>query len=158
MDKEYFSRQVLAAEASLYRVAKSILHNDEDCADAIQNGILKAYQKRADLRNMKYFKTWLTRIVINECYDIIRHEKKYVSLDEYPGWDAEAVDNAEGESHVMLELMQLNERYRLPIVLHEIEGYSVREIGKLLGLSETNVRNRIFRGKAVLRKKLEGVL
>lgn len=158
MDKEYFSRQVLDAEASLYRVAKSILHNDEDCADAIQNGILKAYQKRADLRNIKYFKTWLTRIVINECYGIIRHEKKYVSLDEYPGWDAEAVDNAEGESLVMLELMQLNEKYRLPIVLHEIEGYSVREIGKLLGLSETNVRNRIFRGKAVLRKKLEGVL
>lgn len=58
----------------------------------------------------------------------------------------------------MSELMQLDEKYRIPIVLHEIEGYSAKEIGKILDLSETNVRNRLFRGKAVLREKLEGVI
>ena len=156
MNKEEFSRQVLAAESSLYRVAKSILHSDEDCADAIQNGILKAWKRRDTLRNDKYFKTWLTRIVINECYQLMRTAQKYVPLDEYPGWDADAVSQAEDESDVMLALVQLDEKYRIPIVLHEIEGYSVKEIGKILGLSETNVSNRIFRGKKMLRKQLEG--
>lgn len=156
MNKEDFTRQVLNAQDSLYRVAKSILHSDEDCADAIQNGILKAFQKLNTLQNDRYFRTWLTRIVINECYQIIRQAKRNVSLDEYPGWDAQAVRTEETESPVLCELMQLDEKYRIPIVLHEIEGYSVREIGKIMELSETNVRNRLFRGKAALRKKLEG--
>lgn len=114
MNKEDFSKQVLAAESSLYRVAKSILHNDEDCADAIQNGILKAYQKLDTLQNEAYFKTWLTRIVINECYSLLRAAQKYVPLDQYPGWDAEAVYDAEteGESDVMIALVQLDEKYR----------------------------------------------
>ena len=155
MKKGNFSKQVLQAEASLYRVAKSILHNDEDCADAIQNGILKAFQKLDTLKNDRYFKTWLTRIVINECYQIIRQAERQVSLDEYPGWDTKAV-YMEEESQVMRELMQLDEKYRIPIVLYEIEGYSAKEIGEMLDLSETNVRNRLFRGKAVLRKRLEG--
>lgn len=156
MNKEDFTRQVLNAQDSLYRVAKSILHSDEDCADAIQNGILKAFQKLNTLQNDRYFRTWLTRIVINECYQIIRQAKRNVSLDEYPGWDEQAVRTEETESPVLCELMQLDEKYRIPIVLHEIEGYSVREIGKIMELSETNVRNRLFRGKAALRKKLEG--
>lgn len=59
MKKENFSKQVLQAEASLYRVAKSVLHNDEDCADAMQNGILKAFQKLDTLKNDRYFKTLL---------------------------------------------------------------------------------------------------
>lgn len=158
MNREEFCNQVLAAESSLYRVAKSILHNDEDCADAIQNGILKAYQKLDTLRNDAYFRTWLTRIVINECYSLLRAAQKYVPLDQYPGWDAEAVYDAEGESDVMIALVQLDEKYRIPLVLHEIEGYSVKEIGKILGLSETNVGNRIFRGKKKLRKQLEGAV
>lgn len=158
MNKEDFSKQVLAAEGSLYRVAKSILHNDEDCADAIQNGILKAYQKLDTLRNEAYFKTWLTRIVINECYSLVRVAQKYVPFDQYPGWDAEAVYDATEESDIMIALVQLDEKYRIPLVLHEIEGYSVKEIGKILGLSETNVGNRIFRGKKKLRKQLEGVV
>lgn len=163
MDHQRFAQAVMAAEGSLYRVAKSILHNDEDCADAIQNAVLKAYQKLDTLRNDQHFKTWLTRIVINECYLIIRHAQRYVSLEDYPGWDADAVETAEAdlmteESEIMLELMKLDEKYRLPIVLHEIEGYSAREIGKIMGITEANVRNRLYRGKAMLRQRLKGVM
>lgn len=158
MDKEEFCKQVLDAESSLYRVAKSILHNDEDCADAIQNGILKAFQKLDTLRNDRYFKTWLTRIVINECYQIIRSAPKQTTLEAYAEKEGGAVCMEAEESPIMSELMQLDEKYRIPIVLHEIEGYSAKEIGKIMDLSETNVRNRLFRGKAVLRKRLEGVI
>ena len=156
MNKEEFTQKILAAELSLYRVAKSILHNDEDCADAIQNAILKAWQKRHALQKKEYFKTWLTRIVINECYQIIKESQRYIPMDEYPGWDILAADGIREESVVFAELMKLDEKYRMPIVLHDIEGYSVKEISKILHLTETNVRNRLSRGKAALRKQLEG--
>lgn len=160
MDKENFSRQVLKAESSLYHVAKSILHNDEDCADAIQNGILKAYEKLDTLRSEKYFKTWLTRIVINECYQLLRIRSRYVCLDDHEDWETKVSGDGYSceseEQDIMEALMRLDEKYRLPIVLHEIEGYSSKEIGQILGLSETNVGNRLFRGKKMLRKWLEG--
>lgn len=156
MNKEEFTQRILDAELSLYRVAKSILRNDDDCADAIQNGIMKAWEKRHSLRNPDYFKTWLTRIVINECCQMIKMAKRYISLDDYPGWDMQAVEVMEEESQLFLELLQLDEKYRIPIVLHEIEGYSIREISKILNLTETNVRNRLFRGKAMLRKNWKG--
>lgn len=156
MNKEEFTQKILAAELSLYRVAKSILHNDEDCADAIQNAILKAWQKRHALQKKEYFKTWLTRIVINECYQIIKESQRYIPMDEYPGWDILAADGIREESVVFAELMKLDEKYRMPIVLHDIEGYSVKEISKILHLTETNVRNRLSRGKAALRETLKG--
>lgn len=156
MNKEEFTQKILDAELSLYRVAKSILHNDEDCADAIQNAILKAWKTRHALRKKEYFKTWLTRIVINECYKLIKEAQRYIPADEYPGWDILATDAICEESVVYAELMKLDEKYRVPIVLHDIEGYSVKEIGKILHLTETNVRNRLSRGKATLRTKLEG--
>ena len=56
MNKEEFTQRILAAELSLYRVAKSILHNDDDCADAIQNAILKAWEKRHALRKRSILK------------------------------------------------------------------------------------------------------
>ena len=72
MNKQQFTKQVLEAEASLYHVAHTLLVNEEDCADAIQNAILAAYDKLGDLKKDAYFKTWLTRILINECYRILR--------------------------------------------------------------------------------------
>lgn len=61
MNKERFTAEVLSAEKSLYHIARSILADDEDCADAMQNAILHAFEKLPSLRNEDYFKTWLTR-------------------------------------------------------------------------------------------------
>lgn len=161
MNKDTFTEQVLAAEESLYHVAKSILHNDEDCADAIQNAILCAYSKLSALRNEKFFKTWLTRILINECYQMMRRRREQVPFEEYMGWNEEEAyfqQEMEGRSEVFEELMKLNEKYRIPMVLHTVEGYSVKEIAGILDISEQNVKNRLFRARQALRDKLKGVI
>ena len=72
MDKEEFTRAVLEYESTLYRVAKSMLGSEADCADAAQNALLRAWEKQHTLRDMAYFKTWLTRILINECRAMLR--------------------------------------------------------------------------------------
>ena len=61
----------------MYHIAKSLLYNDADCADAIQEAIVKAFVKLHTLKDDSYAKTWLIRIVMNECYAIMRKEKNY---------------------------------------------------------------------------------
>mgnify|MGYP003020671595 CR=1 FL=1 len=67
----------------MYHIAKSLLYNDADCADAIQEAIVKAFAKLHTLKDDSYAKTWLIRIVMNECYAIMRKEKKIISLQDY---------------------------------------------------------------------------
>ena len=62
MDKETFTTLVLQGEATLYRVAKAILRQEQDVEDAVQEGILKAYKKRNTLKNKAYFQTWARNI------------------------------------------------------------------------------------------------
>lgn len=156
MTKEKFTQEVLAAEKSLFYVAKAILKKDEDCADAMQNAILSAYEKQHTLKEEKYFKTWLTRILINECYSLLRGRKDMLSYEEY----VQTVPETGGEaySEVYLELVELEEQYRIPFILHYVEGYSAREIAEILGTTEGGVKNRLYRGRNRLKERLKGVV
>ena len=80
MTKSAFIKEVHDAEAMLYHVAKSILKNDADCCDAVQETLLKAYEKLDTLKKEKFFRTWITRILINECNGIIRKRKNIISV------------------------------------------------------------------------------
>lgn len=151
---ERFVQRVLEAEASLYRVARSILHNEEDCADAAQNAILKAFDKLDTLKHEKYFATWLTRILINECYRILEKRKSEVSYEEYMAGEEGKDDGSESE--VFEAIRSLDAKYRIPFVLHYVEGYSVKEISGMLALSVSNVKVRLNRARAMLRDILEG--
>lgn len=81
MTKEQLGVLILDCERQLYSTAKTILYSDQDCADAIQDTIVKAFSKIQTLKNDKYAKTWLIRILINECYTILRKSSKLTSLD-----------------------------------------------------------------------------
>lgn len=151
MNKEQFTEEVLSAEKSLYHTAKSILANDEDCADAMQSAILHAYEKLHTLRTEAYFKTWLTRILINECYQMLRLRKETVSYEEY---FETSIQREEDHSEIFHTIMELEKQYRIPFVLFYVEGFSVKEIGKMLGLSQSAVKTRLFRGRNLVRKSL----
>ena len=152
MTNEEFVHQISDAEKSLYRVAKSILKNDADCADAIQNAVLKAFDKISTLKQKKYFRTWLTRILIHECYQIMRAKKEQVPYEEY----MEKQEDSLRYSEVFYALMELEEMYRVPFTLHYIEGYSTKEIAKILDISISNVKIRLSRARAKLQERLEG--
>lgn len=154
MNKEEFTAEVLKAEKSLYHIAKSILKNDEDCADAMQNAILSAYQKLHTLKKEAFFKTWITRSLINESYQIIRSRKVQVSYENYMD-DREAEDRTR-YSELYLAVMELSENYRIPFVLDYVEGYSVREIGSILRLSESAVKVRLYRARNLMKERLKG--
>ncbi|TCL56958.1 RNA polymerase sigma-70 factor (ECF subfamily) [Kineothrix alysoides] len=152
MDKIEFSKRVLEAEQSLYHVSKVLLFHESDCEDVVQEAILKAYLKRDSLREVKFFKTWLTRILINECYQFLRTKKQEVSYDDYMSQEP-----AEEKHYTELydAIRKLDEKHKLPIVLYYIEGYSVEEIAGTLKIPSGTVKSRLSKGRRMLKDLLE---
>ena len=154
MNKEQFTAEVLKAEKSLYHIAKSILKQDEDCADAMQNAILAAWQKLHTLKKDAYFKTWITRILINESYQLLRDRKSQVSYEDY--LDDRKTEDQGSLSELYLAVQELPEPYRIPFVLHYVEGYSVKEAAGILKLSESAVKVRLYRARNLMKERLKG--
>ena len=153
MDREEFTRAVLEYENTLYRVAKSMLGSAADCADAAQNALLRAWERLHTLRDPAYFKTWLTRILINECRAILRQRARYAPLETEI---AEGEVAPEGGGELYEAVMGLEQKYRLPVVLYYIEGFRTAEIAAMLRLPEGTVKTRLRRAREILRKELEG--
>ncbi|WP_249930653.1 sigma-70 family RNA polymerase sigma factor, partial [Paenibacillus polymyxa] len=82
-DRKAFVALMKHMESDMYGMARSILRSNEDCADAMQEAMLKAYKSLGELREPRYFKTWLLRILINECHLIIRKQKRVVPVAEF---------------------------------------------------------------------------
>ena len=150
MDKKVFTEQVLASEQTMYRVSKSILTHDWDCEDAVQEAVAKAYASVGNLKNEEYFKTWLIRILINECYRILNKKKKVISLDDTP----ERAESDESYSELYSAIHKLDKRYRVAVVLHYIEGYSTEEIGKILKIPSGTVKSRLSKARKLLKEEL----
>lgn len=150
MDKERFIAEIEACGSMMYRVAYAILRNEEDCKDALQEAVLKAWEKRASLREMRYFRSWLTRILINTSCDIGRKRKRTVSLEAVPEQSVAPPDPA-----LALALEALPEKLRLPLVLCYSEGMSYEEAAQALRIPMPTLRGRIHRGKERLRKELD---
>ena len=81
MTKEQLGNLILDSERQLYSTAKTILFSDHDCADAIQETIVKAFSNVGTLKNDNYARTWLIRILINECYSLVRKSSKFIPLE-----------------------------------------------------------------------------
>ena len=146
-DPDAFSSLIYFYMKDLYRVAISILMNDEDAADAIQDTILGCWEKLHTLKQEKYFKTWLTRILINHCYDMRKKQQRTTTMEDYEEPVAEDQYNVELKE----ALRQLDEKYRIVMVLYYSEGYQTGEIAELLEIPRSTVQTRLQRG----REKLE---
>lgn len=151
MDKETFTNAVLDSEQTLYRIAKSILKQDADCADAVQEAILKAYSKLNSLREERYFKTWLCRILIRECYKIYNHRSDYVPLEQI----SEISDSSQGMGEIYESIMELDKKLRPVVVMYYIEGFSTEETAAALGIAQGTVKSRLSRARKQLRQILE---
>ena len=152
MKKEQLGELIIASEETMYRVAKSLLYNDADCADAIQEAIVKAFSKLHTLKEDTYAKTWLVKIVMNECYAIMRKEKRIISLDDYQMEDQEA--EQEDYSELYEAIFKLPEPMKLCVTLYYLEGYSVKEVAQILDITESAVKNRLLKARAVLKESL----
>lgn len=149
MDEQGFTDAVNRHRDMLFRVSYTVLHNSEDCADALQESLLKAWQRLDTLRDDTRFRGWMTRIVVNTSRDFLRRRR--IPTQEL----TEELAAPQPEDPRLDEaLRRLDEGLRLPITLYYLEGMSVGEIAEVLRLPQGTVKNRMHRG----REKLAGML
>lgn len=150
-DADAFIQLIEENKTSLYKVAKGYLKNEEDVADAMQDTILSAFEHIDELKAVSYFKTWLTRILINHCTNIVRRQRRMVSMEEAEEPAGSLVESDYGFYELLRELP---EKDRIIFLLYYGEGFNIREIAEILDCNENTVKSRLLRG----RKKLEQVV
>lgn len=151
MTKEAFVQLVENAEESMYRVSCAYLKNDYDRADALQEAVLKAWQKRETLREQERFPGWITRILIRECLNICRAGKRVTPVAAVP----EAREAAPSPAPIREAMDQLPDKIRGAAVLYYLEGYGVKETASILRIPAGTVNSRLNKARKLLREALK---
>ena len=158
-DAEAFIQLMEDNKESMKRIAFAYLKREEDVADAIQDTILDAFEHIHKLKKPEYFKTWLIRILLNNCTEIYRRNKGQTTYDmsaeEYESYSSRGgFSSLEAQSDLEFQdlLAHLPEDSRIIFQLYFGEQYTVSQIAKITKLNENTVKSRLHRGKEQLRK------
>jgi len=162
-DKEAFEELVKRHQHRVFAVAGGILRKREDVEDIAQQVFVKAYFSLKKFDQRAAFSTWLYKITVNECWDLLRKKKVRPLMyeadlseeqakqmmtsgeKENPGPDVS--EKMVAREHVERLLEGLDERDRLMLILKEVEGYSIEEIAEVLNLNGNTVKVRLFRAR-----------
>lgn len=159
-DPRAFAELVRRHRDRMWAVALRTLRDPEEAADALQEAFISAFRAAASFRAESQVTTWLHRIVVNACLDRMRRRqaRPTVPLPETgpgePVAHGDAMADRETRLVVNEALAALPEEQRVPIVLVDIEGYSVADTARMLGIAEGTVKSRCARGRAKLAKLL----
>lgn len=150
----------------LYRACVAILQNDSQAEDVVQDAYVRAYQHLDQFAGRAKFSTWLTRIAVHEALGRVRSRRRLEELDAMPeevknGKTVSSVPDPEQqligrELNTLLEssVQKLPEPYRVVFMLREVEEATTQEVAEILDISEENVKTRLHRARALLRKSL----
>lgn len=152
MTKETLGQLIIDSEETMYHIAKSLLYNDADWCGCDTGSHCKSICKITYLKDDSYAKTWLIRIVMNECYAIMRKEKKIISLQDYQMNEQET--ESKDYSDLYEAIFHLPEQIKLCVTLYYMEGYSVKEVAALLDTTESAVKNRLAKARGKLKEAL----
>ena len=143
---------------AMYRVAFGILKNEDEIYDAISNTTIIVFEKIGTLKKEELFKTWLTRILINECYKIYNQNQKVIYLENCA---PKSLDNLQYTEKDRLEeqdardlLNNLSKDLKETVMLYYFEDFSVKEVAEILNIPEGTVKSRLSKA----RKDLEKIL
>ena len=153
MSKEEFAVLAEKYMDTIYRVAYSWTKNSDDANDVTQDVLIQLYKTTKEFESDSHLKNWLIRVTVNQCKMIFRSPwSKMEDIGEYAN-----TLGFEEESHLDLfqAVMNLDKKYRVPILLFYYEGYSTAEISSILGIPEKTVSTRLFRAKAKLKDYLK---
>lgn len=166
-DQSLFAVLIRRNNASLYKAGRAYNYNHEDTQDLMQDSLIDAYMNLSKFEKRSSFRTWILRIMLNNCY---KRKQKRLFKNEVPKEINEYAKpmftstNSDTQHMILTNelndiitnaLIELPEDYRLVFTLREITGLSVKETADVLQITETNVKVRCNRAKAMLRKKVE---
>ncbi|MEI4800044.1 RNA polymerase sigma factor [Bacillus sp. NPDC077411] len=151
-DEEAFIEAIDIIMPQMYKVAKARLKNEEDIGDAVQEAILAAFSNLKKLKEPRYFKTWIMKILMNKCNDIIR-KNKIVYVEDYEQVPSQHTMNEKIEQKLDFEsiLSHLSAEYRLVIVLFYVNKFTTKEISEILSEKEGTIKSRLSRARQRLK-------
>ena len=127
------------------------------CLTSYPYTIVKAFSNVGTLKNDNYARTWLIRILINECYSLVRKSSKFIPLENLADRQEPESEKTKNYSELYTAVNSLKEELRLPLILYYIEDFSVKEIAQILEISEGAVQKRLARARGKLRQELQEV-
>jgi RNA polymerase sigma-70 factor (ECF subfamily) len=162
-----FSKLFQGYQARVYRLAVAILRDEQDAEDAVQDVFVRVFERIRDYRGDSAFTTWLTAIVVNCCRDKLRRRKvrRTLALDRLRGRASdqdlnEVVTRRQQRQTLWALVDRLDEKHRLPVILHYHEGLSCDEVARALNLRTSTVYSRLntarVRLRAMLREQSKG--
>ena len=154
-DADAFIELMERNKMTLQRVAYGYFRGEEDVADAIQDTILDAFEHIRELKKPEYFRTWLVRILMNNCNRLYNQNKKHCKISELSQETVAASRTGDVEFHEMLR--SLPEESRLIFQLYYGEQFTTKEIGQMLRMKESTVKSRLHRGKEKQRVEMQVV-
>lgn len=155
MDANKFEQLVREAQDTMYRVSMSMLKNEHDALDCVQNAILKAYENLHKLRNEEYFRSWLVRILINECKKTLKSKSRTELLSDLLLPEISSRDNPYLSVEIAQALESLPQKIRLVVIMFYVEDYTIKEIKRVLNIPEGTVKSRLNKGRALLKESLK---
>lgn len=151
MTQEEFARRIIDMQDTLYRVSTTILPRLHDREDAVQSAIEKAWRNQHRLRDDSALRAWVVRILMNECYALLRRKKWEIPSDTLP--ERETAPDAQLDVYQLFT--SLDKKYRMPMVLYYVEGYTIEEISRILKRPQGTVKSQLHRGRALLKDTLQ---
>ena len=159
-EEEAFNELILYLQKDLYKIARMRLKCEDDINDAVQETIIQAYKNLKKVKNPKYFKTWIIKILINNCNKIYRklHNKKIIEYEEeildttYSISNSESIENL--DFYILIKNLDYKER--ITLILYYLLEFTTKEIGSVLKEPDSTIRNRISRTRKKLKTLLEG--
>ena len=150
-DNDAFSLVIESIKIKLYKTGIAILKNDDDTCDALQETLLNIYNNLKTLKDNNYFTTWSIRIMINNCYEIIRKRKKIVNINEKLGNEEDIYyQSYKEESSLEWVLNQIDPDLKTVTVLYYYDELSISQIAEALNIPEGTVKSRLSRAREKL--------
>ena len=160
-DQDAFCALISQYENKIYSIAYKFMQNSHDAQDAAQDAMIKMYGSIGKFSFQSAFSTWMYRVVANTCLDALRRRrqgappsgKEEVSISREGNPDEEAINRELGRN-IRLAVQELSEKYRMVLVLKDMEGLKYEEVAGILGITQGTVKSRLFRAREKLRKLL----
>lgn len=151
MNNEEFACRVEEIRVKLYKTAILYLSSESQAQDALDETVYKALCSYHKLRRPEYFETWITKILINECHNLLRHQKRETPVDALPETEAEAFDALPLKEAIRRLPPELKE----VVILRYFSGLTLHETAQLLGIPQGTAVTRQRKALKLLRLELE---
>lgn len=151
--KNWFCDNIKNLENGMYRLSYSILKNEEDAKDAVQEAIYNAYKKLETLKDKRKFKSWIYKIVTNTSFEILRNKKNYIDIEQ----ENIAAEKIDIDTNLTLwkAVQGLEQPYRTTITLFYYEDMSIKEISEITGSKVDAIKKQLSRGRDKIKEVID---